>query len=148
MSEPSKYLGIDFGLKRIGIAITDESKTYSFARDYILNDGKHFDKLLKLIKEENVSKLIIGYPVNFKSEKTEITLSVEKFSETLKNKLINISKSNPEIIFYDERLTSGIAQHNIFASGLSNKKKKEKGLVDSVSAQIILQDYIDSLKNK
>jgi putative Holliday junction resolvase len=139
----SKYLGIDFGLKRIGMAISDTEKKYSFYRDYILNDKTTYDKIIDLIINENVSKIIIGYPLNFKSEKKEITLSVEKFCEELK---LHIQKKEREveIVFFDERFTSSLAQENLIQSGISKKKRREKGIVDSMSAQIILQDYLDS----
>ncbi|MFA5404398.1 MAG: Holliday junction resolvase RuvX [Ignavibacteria bacterium] len=143
MNAHSKYLGIDFGLKRIGMAISDTEKKYSFYRDYILNDKTTYDKIIDLIINENVSKIIIGYPLNFKSEKKEITLSVEKFCEELK---LHIQKKEREveIVFFDERFTSSLAQENLIQSGISKKKRREKGIVDSMSAQIILQDYLDS----
>jgi putative holliday junction resolvase len=143
----TKYLSIDYGLKRIGIAVSDEEKKYSFSRDYLLNDNNILKNLTSIVKLENISKIILGYPLNFKSEKTEMTLEVEKFYTTLRNNL-DKNSLNPEIVYYDERLTSGIAQHNLYSSGVSRKKRFEKGLIDSLSAQIILQDYIDNEKNK
>ena len=143
----TKYLGIDFGEKRIGIAITDENRKYSFSRDYIDNNEKLLPELLNLIKNENVSKIILGYPLNLKSEKTVQTLKTEEF----KNKLTEFFKKNSlntEILFYDERFSSRIAESGIINSNLKRKKRREKGLVDSLSAQIILKDYLDKLKNE
>jgi putative holliday junction resolvase len=139
----TKYLGIDFGLKRIGIAISDSEKKFSFYRDYLLNDKDTYNKIIDIIINENVSKIIIGYPLNFKSEKTEITLRVEKFCEELKL-ILSKREKDIEIVFFDERFTSNLAQENLIQSGLSKKKRKEKGIVDSISAKIILQDYLDS----
>lgn len=147
MRSNTKYLSIDYGLKRVGIAISDDEKKYSFSRDYILNDEKFISKLIELIKSENISKIIIGYPLNFKSQKTEMTDEVEKF-RLLLEKNLKINSLESEIVFYDERLTSGLAQYNLYQSGPSKKQRHEKGLIDSISAQIILQDYIDSEKNK
>jgi putative holliday junction resolvase len=143
LNENTKYLGIDFGLKRIGIAISDTEKKFSFYRDYILNDKLALTNILRLIKDENVSKIIIGYPLNFKSEKTEITESVDRFSEEIK---VLLTKENIEagIVFFDERFTSSISQDNLINSGLSKKKRRDKGILDSMSAKIILQDYLDS----
>ena len=76
-----------------------------------------------------------------------MTLEVEKFRELLEKNL-KTNSLDTEIVYYDERLTSGIAQHNLYSSGVSRKKRFEKGLIDSISAQIILQDYIDKEKNK
>lgn len=147
MEENSKYLGIDFGLKRIGIAISDTGKKFSFYRDYVLNNSVGYGKIVSLIINENVTKLIIGYPLNFKSEKTEITLSVEQFRLELESLLAKQGKK-VEIVFFDERFTSSLAQENLINSGLSKKKRRDKGIVDSIAAKIILQDYLDSpLKN-
>lgn len=147
MDDNSKYLGIDFGLKRIGMAISDTEKKYSFYRDYILNDKNTKKKILDLILAENVSKIIIGYPLNFKSEKKEISLHIENFSKELKSELSK-NNLNTEIIFYDERFTSSLAQDNLIKSGISKKRRREKGIVDSISAQIILQDFLDSRNKK
>jgi putative holliday junction resolvase len=147
LKEDTKYLGIDFGLKRIGIAISDSEKRFSFYRDYLLNDNNTYQKLIDIILSENVSKIIIGYPLNFKSEKTEITLSVENFCEELKSLLLKKDR-DIEIVFFDERFTSSLAQENLIQSGLSKKKRREKGILDSMSAKIILQDYLDSPHKK
>ncbi|MBI5402729.1 MAG: Holliday junction resolvase RuvX [Ignavibacteriae bacterium] len=143
MEENSKYLGIDFGLKRIGIAISDTGKKFSFYRDYVLNNPEGYGKIVSVILYENVTKLIIGYPLNFKSEKTEITLSVEQFCSELKSLLAKENK-DIEIVFFDERFSSSLAQENLIQSGLSKKKRRDKGIVDSIAAKIILQDYLDS----
>ena len=147
MEKNTKYLAIDYGEKRVGIAVSDESKKYSFSRDHLINDEKFLGNLFSVLKEENISKIILGYPLNFKSEKTIQTLKVEAFKNTLEKFLTK--KSFPaEIIFFDERFTSKIAADSIVNSGLNKKKRQEKGRVDSISAQIILQDYIDKTFNQ
>ncbi len=147
MDNITKYLGIDYGSKRVGIAVSDENKKYSFSRDFILNDGKFFGNLLKIIIEEKIEKIVLGYPLNFKSEKTIQTEAVEKFRSDLETRL---KKNNieAEVVYFDERLTSKIAQESLINSGLSKKKRQEKGRVDSISAQIILQDFIDKTNNQ
>lgn len=142
----TKYLALDFGEKRIGIAVSDENRKYSFSREHLINDGQSLQKIKKLVIDENVSKIIIGYPLNFKSEKTIQTMKTEDFRNKLEEYLVKNSLKT-EILFYDERFTSKIAESGISHSGLKKKKKHEKGLVDSLSAQILLQDYIDRNKN-
>lgn len=142
----SKYLGIDYGEKRVGIAVTDENKKYSFSRDFIDNNAKFHISLLKIIKEENISKIILGYPLNMSTQKTIQTLKVEDF----RNKLEEFLKKNSieaEIVFFDEMFTSKIAESYLRDSCLKKSKRQNKGLVDSTSAQIILQDYIDKTSN-
>lgn len=147
MDKITKYLGIDYGSKRVGIAVSDENKKYSFSRDFVKNDVKFFENLLKIIRDEFVEKIVIGYPLNFKSEKTIQTLTVEKFRNELELRLKK-NKIEAEIVYFDERLTSKIAQDSIMNSGLSKSKRQEKGRVDSISAQIILQDFIDKTNNQ
>lgn len=141
-----KYLAIDFGLKRIGLAITDENKLMAFQREYIENKKGVIEDIIKIIKSENVSRVIIGYPVNFKCEETHATSPVTEFS----NRLKEITEKNNieiEIILFDERFTSSIARHYINNSELPKKKRQNKGLLDSASAQIILEDYLRKVKN-
>ena len=147
MNQNTKYLAVDYGEKRVGIAVSDESKKYSFSREHLINDKKFLEKLLAVIIEENVSKIIIGYPLNFKSEKTIQTLKIEEFKNTLE-KFLSGKSVKAEIIFFDERFTSSLAQSSVLNSGLNKKKRQEKGRVDSISAQIILQDYIDKSANQ
>ncbi len=147
MEIKTKYLAIDYGERRIGIAVSDENKKYSFSRNHLNNDKNFLINLLNIIKEENISKIIIGYPLNLKSEKTIQTLQVEEFKNTLEEFL----KKNSvclELVFFDERFTSKLAQASLISSGLKKQKRKEKGLIDSLSAQIILQDYIDKTNNQ
>jgi len=147
MSEKySKYLGIDYGEKRVGIAVSDENKKYSFSRDFIENDAKFYNQLLKIIKEEKISKIILGYPLNMSSEKTNQTRKVEDFRSKLEN-FLKKNSEEAEIIFFDERFTSRIAESHLKHSCLKKSTRQNKGLIDSASAQIILQDYIDKTNN-
>lgn len=146
MEKASKYLAIDYGEKRIGIAVSDESKKYSFSREHLINDSNLFNKMLVLIKEENISRIIIGYPLNFKSEKTIQTIKTEEFRSNLE-KFLDKNSLKTELIYFDERFTSKLAAESILNSGMNKKKRQEKGRVDSISAQIILQDYIDKTNN-
>ena len=146
MEKASKYLAIDYGEKRIGIAVSDENKKYSFSRENLQNDKNLYSKLLDLIREENIIKIIIGYPMNFKSEKTIQTIKTEEFKYNLE-KYLEKNSHTAELIYFDERFTSKLATGSIINSGLKKKKRQEKGRVDSISAQIILQDYIDKTNN-
>lgn len=141
----TKYLGLDYGLKRIGIAVSDDEKRFSFSRDHILNDSVLQEKLFRIIKDENISLIVIGYPLNLNSKDTDLSGDVIKFRDRLRTFLKNHSLE-VELHLFDERFTSSIAQSAVFASGLKRKKRHNKGLVDSISAQIILQDFIDNQK--
>ncbi len=140
-----KYLALDFGLKRIGVAISDENKLIAFPRDHFINEKTVFTKIIQLAQLENISKIILGLPLNFKSRETEITKKAKEFGNKL-NLFIASKKLNIEVIFFDERFTSSIAKTKMINSDYSKKKRKDKGTLDSLSAQIILQDFLDKEK--
>ena len=142
----SKYLGIDFGVKRVGIAISDAGLTISFPRDYMLNDKTLFKKLSTIIKDECVSKIVIGMPVAMSGENSEQTEITKIFSGKLK-KFLEQNSCDAEIDYIDERLTSRMAGAEIIRTVSKKSKRREKGLVDEMSAQIILQNYLDRERN-
>ena len=142
----SKYLGIDFGVKRVGIAISDAGLTISFPRDYMLNDKTLFKKLSTIIKDECVSKIVIGMPVAMSGENSEQTEITKIFSGKLK-KFLEQNSCDAEIDYIDERLTSRMAGAEIIRTVSKKSKRREKGLVDELSAQIILQNYLDRERN-
>ena len=146
-SKRDRYLAVDFGVKRIGIAITDDLKLMAFPRKHLENNNRVFEEIIKIVINENVSRIIIGYPLNFKSEATHSTNHVNEFSDTLMTKCSQ-KKLDIKIIFLDERFTSSIAQHYINISDLPKKKKRDKGLLDSEAARIILEDYLQKEKNQ
>lgn len=141
-----KYLALDFGLKRIGVAISDVGKLIAFPRNYIKNEKGVLEKIQGIISSENISKIIIGLPLNFKSQETDVTKKVKEFGNKL-NLLIKLKKLNTEIIFLDERFTSSIARIKMINSDYNKKTRRNKGILDSLSAQIILQDYLNKEKN-
>lgn len=138
-----KFLGIDYGAVRIGIAVSDETKTISFGREFISNNKESLKHIKKIIDAENISRIVIGYPVNLKGEKTKQSLEVEAFEENLKK---NIEGSGIMVIRWDERFTSKIAQDSMLESGMKKKKRQQKGNIDIISAALLLQSYLDSQK--
>lgn len=133
---------MDYGEKRIGVAVSDEEKKFSFSRGVLNNDSGLQGNLLTLIRGENIEKIILGYPLNLRSEKTELTIKVEQFRDRLE-KLLTENSIHADFEYFDERFTSKLARENILSSGLSKTKRRDKGLIDSVSAQIILRDYLE-----
>ena len=132
----SKYLGIDFGLKRIGLSITDQEKIFAFPLTTIEFDNA-FNFFQDLFLKEEVSKVIIGYPKRLSGVDSHIESSIKIF-------ITKFNKQFPEIEIerFDERFTSKLASKAIFSSGLGKKKRSDKSLIDKVSAAIILQDYL------
>lgn len=141
-----KYLGIDFGLKRVGIAITDENLTIAFQRDHIPNDKNLCLAISKIAAEEGITRIVIGLPVALSGERNEQTEITEKFAHALRSEL-GRQRVSAETDFIDERLTSRIAEAEVVKTGMKKSKRRDKGVIDRMSAQIILQNYIDREKN-
>ena len=135
----SKIIAIDYGSKRVGVAITDSLRMIAFGLSTILTE-EVFVFLDKLIKKESISEIVVGLPKNLDNSQNEITDAVSAFINKLNQKY-------PDIVInsIDERFTSKMASQVIAKSGMSKKKRQNKGLIDQVSAVIMLQDY---LKNK
>lgn len=131
-----KIIAVDFGLKRTGLAITDETNIFAFGLDTV--DSRDLMKSLKdLTLKEKVETIVIGLPKRLNNEDTHITQNVYLLKEALEKEFILI-----KIELLDERFTSKMASQSMHTAGATKKQKKEKGLVDKVSATIILQSYL------
>jgi len=134
----SKIIAIDYGLKRIGIAISDESQILAFGLTTVSNlEITSF--LSEIIEKEKVNILVIGKPLQNNNSPSEIESSIISFIKKLN---INF----PQIIIkrYDERFTSLIAKKTIIDGGIKKMKRRNKDLVDKISATIILQSYLEN----
>ena len=142
-----KGLGIDYGLKRIGLSLSDDTQTIAFPLKYILNDSvkKTVSELKTVIEEENVGLLVIGMPIGLKGKKTEISTEIEKFIEILKDSLKEKIEEGLEVKIYDERFSSAQAQRSLIEQNIKRNKRKEK--IDSIASTFVLQSYLDKQKN-
>lgn len=131
-----RILAIDYGEKRIGIAITDPLKMFSIPLTTLNNNSNFWIELKKILDYYNVKKIVLGYPVNEDGSKTKLTEKVEKFSSKLKT---NFKK---DIFFIDERYSSSIAWEQIKKGITSKKKRRNKSLIDMKAASVILEDFI------
>jgi len=114
----TRIMGIDFGLKRIGIALSDSLKVFAYTHTTLLNSSNTLVELEKIIKEKNVVKIILGIPNENHVSKTSVVNDIKKFKNTLEKKFLL------PVIFWDETYTSAIAQQRILES--VNKKQKRK----------------------
>ena len=136
----SKILAIDYGTKKVGVAISDESRKIAFSLKTVLN-SQIFPFLSELMSQETISTIVIGNPLKLNSNENKLSNDVNIFINKLNQKFSDI-----EILKFDERFTSVIAKKTILESGISKMKRRNKILVDKISATIILQDYISSLR--
>lgn len=139
-----KYLGLDLGSKTLGIAISDSTRTIATTLKTIYFESDHYDSLIdplkKIINDNDVSKIILGYPKNMDNtigERAKITLEFKKKLE---------EHFHLDVIMEDERLTSVISNQVLIEADLSRKKRKKK--VDGIAAQLILQSYLDRKGDK
>lgn len=134
----SKILALDFGLKRTGMALSDESFTFAFGLKTV--DSKNLMNELKLlIVKEKITEIVLGEPKRLNLEDSHITQNVHLLKQALEKEFPAL-----KIALLDERFTSKMASSVISQSGLSKKDKQNKGLIDEVSATILLQDYLSS----
>ncbi|MNK05499.1 putative Holliday junction resolvase [compost metagenome] len=134
----SKILAIDFGLKRTGLALSDELQLFAFGLKTI--DSKTLMEELKaLVLKEKIVEIVIGEPKRLNASDSHITQNVRLLKEA-------VQKNFPGVLvnLLDERFTSKMASAVIAQSGLKKKDREQKGLIDTVSAAIILQDYLQT----
>jgi putative holliday junction resolvase len=136
----TRFLGIDFGLKRIGIAVSDPLHTFAYSLTTLQNDSTLLKKLSDIVHSKNIKIIVLGVPSDEKTSGTSIVNEVKKFKDQL------IKEFNLDVIEWDETFTSVMAKDRIIESVNKKKKRKNKELIDMNSASIILQEYIDSLK--
>lgn len=136
-----RILSIDYGKKRTGIAVTDPLQL--IANGLTTVETKNLlNFLLGYVAKEPVERIVIGLPVQPNGQPSENQARVRSFTGILTKALPNIP-----IDFYDERFTSVLAQRAILESGLGKLKRRDKALVDEVSATIILQNYMEQRRN-
>ena len=134
-----RNLSIDFGKKRTGIAVTDPLQIIANGLVTVAT-SELLDFLKTYVAQENVERIVIGRPLQLNGRPSENLARVGQFVSTWRKTIPTIP-----IEYYDERFTSVIAQQTIIAGGIKKKTRREdKGLVDEVSATIILQDYMRS----
>ena len=139
-----RYLGLDLGSKTLWISISYTTntiasvyKTLRFSED---NNLDTLDELKKIIEDNNITALVLGFPKNMNNTLGPRALITLEYKEKLEQEL------NIEVILYDERLTSVISNNVLIDADISRKKRKKK--VDGMAAVIILQGYLDRRNNE
>ena len=134
-----RILAIDYGIKRVGFAITDPLRLFAYPLITINRDKYFWDKFEQLFKDYQIELILLGYPLKEDGSRSSSTELIEKFKiELEKRKSIKI-----ELV--DERYSSSIAKERILESVPSKKKRRNKSLVDMNAAAVILQDYLEMI---
>jgi len=133
-----RILGIDYGEARTGLAISDENERLSTVIGTVHERDKHrlTEKIAELCKERNIKKIVLGLPKNMDGSEGFRAEYTRQFQKLLEEALPQLSFD-----FYDERLTTIAASRFMMEANTKGKKKRES--IDALSAQIILQDYLD-----
>ena len=135
-----RIMGIDYGLKRVGIAVTDSLKLIATPLGMVEN-AKLFDFLKKYLSEEPIEAFVIGMPKRLDNTDTHATPHVKGFAKKLKTLFPDCP-----IYWVDERFTSKIALASMIENGVKKKDRKDKGNIDTISATIILQTYLETIR--
>ena len=132
----TKYIGIDYGIKRTGVSISDHNKVISFPLDTI-DTSKLMSYLKDLIPNEKIEKVIIGKPLKLNNQIHELENDIKQF-------IILLRSIFPKIIIerVDERYTSKISNFIIKQSGVNKKSRMNKSIIDKISASLILESYL------
>ncbi|MFV0418177.1 MAG: Holliday junction resolvase RuvX [Dysgonomonas sp.] len=135
-----RLLAIDYGTKRTGLAVSDTLKLIANGLTTVPTHTL-FDYLKAYLEKEEVEKIIVGLPKQMNNEYSDNMKHIRPFVKKLKLLCPNIP-----VEMYDERFTSSLAQRTIIDAGLKKKDRQNKALVDEISAVIILQDYMESMR--
>jgi putative Holliday junction resolvase len=135
-------MAIDFGRKRVGLAVTDPMKIIA-TKLTTVPSHQIFEFLKDYFQKEAVEKVIVGYPLQMNNEASEAVLYINPF-------LKRFQKLYPDMPLeqVDERFTSKMAFQTMIDGGLKKQKRRDKSLVDAISATIILQSYLEQKKNE
>jgi putative holliday junction resolvase len=137
-----RIIGIDYGLKRIGLAVTDPLQM--FASPLTTVSPKEFDNfIIDFLKKNEIDAFVIGYPVQMNNQPSESVVYINPFIKKLKK-----TYPGKNIFLADERFTSQMALRTMIEGGVKKKDRQDKSMVDKISASIILQSFLDNKSNK
>ena len=135
----ARLIAIDYGTKRTGLAVTDPMGIFASPLETV--DTKQLERYLAdYFQKEEVSTIVVGYPRQMNGEPSETMRFILPLVGRLKH-----AYPDKQVVTYDERFTSVLAQRTIRESGIGKMARRDKSLVDKVSADIILQDYMASV---
>jgi len=137
-----RILAIDYGTKRIGLAVTDPMNIFASPLDTVA--PKDFDIFIdNYLKKTDVDAFVIGYPVQMNNMPSESVRYINPFIKKLKNRY-----PGKQIHLVDERFTSQMALRTMIDGGVKKKDRQDKSMIDKISASIILQSFLDNNTNK
>jgi putative Holliday junction resolvase len=132
-----RIIGIDYGKKRIGLAVTDPLKIFASPLKTI--NVQEFDSFIDdYIRGEQIEAFVVGYPVQMNNKPSESVKFINPFIKKLKKRF-----PGQPVHLVDERFTSKIALRAMIDGGMKKEKRKDKTIIDKISASLILQSWLD-----
>lgn len=135
-----RILAIDYGRKKSGLAVTDPLQIIANGLETVPSH-ELYDYLVKYMQEEDVERIIMGYPTQNSGQESESMKYIKPFVNRLKKNFPQLP-----IEWVDERFTSKLAFQTMIDGGLKKKARQNKALIDKVSATIILQTYMEQIR--
>jgi putative holliday junction resolvase len=138
-----RVLGIDYGERRVGIAISDPTATIAQPLPTLKRRaGKRppISKILEIISTNEVEEIVVGLPLALSGDDSDWTREVRSFAKTLQ------ARAGIPVALIDERLTSVVAERSVRELGLKKKEREQKERIDSAAAMILLQMHLDRMK--
>ena len=143
-----KYLGIDFGTKRIGVAISDERGILAFPKEIVLNDADTFKRIGEIIKKENIKEIVVGESVDFSGKLNALSARIEIFILELTEKFgLSIHKQKEFLTSVEARKPGNVKSSLSQSQAHSKVKQIKSGRIDASAAALILQRYLDKINN-
>jgi len=138
----ARILSIDYGRKRVGLAVTDPQQIIA-TRLTTIPTHTIWDFLNEYFQKENVEIVVVGYPKQMNNEASEAVRYINPFL-----KKFQIQYPDIQLEIHDERFTSKMAFQTMIDGGLKKQKRQDKALIDGISATIILQSFLEQKRNK
>jgi putative Holliday junction resolvase len=133
-----RILAIDYGQKRVGLAVTDPLHITANGLETVLSH-ELFNYLRNYVQKESVEKFVVGLPKQLNGEDSDSMKLIRPF-------VVGLERAFPHIpvVLFDERFTSTLAHHTLLTSGAKKKDRQDKSLVDKIAATILLQSFLNS----
>ncbi len=148
MEFPKRFLGIDYGTKRIGLAISDENNRLAFPKEIILNDANTFKKIGEILKKENAGEIVVGESVDFSGKLNTLSARIEIFILELQEKFSLPIHKQKEFLTSVEARRSGSSKKPNWSQAHSRIKQIKSGRADAGAAALILQRYLDKMNKR
>ncbi len=142
----ARYLGIDYGTKRIGVAVSDENGFFAFPREIISNNKEVLGKIIEITKKEKIEAIVIGDSADFKGKPNTLSSKVDLFISKLKEiSDLSIYKQKEFLTSVEARRSKETKKDSNKTQAHSKIKKAKSGRVDAGAAALILQRYLDKI---